>query len=228
KIDLVILNQQDINYSQPLQGTIDRMIRHMESEHWLNRRGGIFVLVQDHLSPPTKILLQTVARVVLNAADGALADQLGDLYHRPAMLPRFVPTLLAPPQPETGTIPRPTDLQFDNGLGGFSPDGKEYVIYLEPGQSTPAPWINVIANEQFGCLVSENGGGYTWADNSGENRLTTWRNDPVADTPSEALYLRDEETGDVWSPTPQPAPAQTPYLVRHGAGYSTFAHVSHG
>jgi cyclic beta-1,2-glucan synthetase len=119
-------------------------------------------------------------------------------------------------------------LLFDNGWGGFSPDGKEYIIYLRPGENTPAPWINVIANERLGFLVSESGGGYTWAENSGENRLTTWHNDPVADRAAEALYLRDEETAEVWSPTPQPAPTTAPYLVRHGAGYTIFEHHSHG
>lgn len=226
KIDLVILNQQDSSYSQQLQGTIHRLIRHLESDHWLNRRGGIFVLIEDHLSPPTRILLQTAARVILDASAGSLREQLVDVHRQPGSLPRFVPSM-PPSTQENMPLPRPTDLLFDNGLGGFSPDGKEYIIYLEPGQSTPAPWINVIANERFGCLVSENGGGYTWADNSGENRLTTWRNDPVSDASAEVVYLRDEETGEIWSPTPQPAPAPAPYLVRHGAGYTAFAHHSH-
>ncbi len=115
----------------------------------------------------------------------------------------------------------PGDLLMDNGLGGFSRDGKEYVIHLKPGQHTPHPWINVIANPQFGFLVSEAGSGCTWAENSGENRLTPWRNDPVTDMPGEALYLRDEETGLVWSPTPMPAGAETVHVIRHGAGYSS-------
>ncbi len=99
---------------------------------------------------------------------------------------------------------------------------------LKSGQSTPAPWVNVIANEQFGFLVSESGAGYTWAENSSENRLTPWRNDPVGDAPGEALYLRDEETAQVWSPLPLPSRDAEPYLVRHGAGYSQFEHHSQG
>ena len=101
------------------------------------------------------------------------------------------------------------------------------MIYLDPGQRPPAPWVNVVANPEFGFLVSESGGGYTWALNSGENRLTPWSNDPVTDRPGEALYLRDEETAEVWSPTPQPCGAPAPYLVRHGAGYTIFEHNSH-
>jgi cyclic beta-1,2-glucan synthetase len=99
---------------------------------------------------------------------------------------------------------------------------------LTPGDRTPRPWINVIANPRFGFTVSEAGAGSTWAGNSSENRLTPWSNDPVSDPPGEALYLRDEETALIWSPTPQPAPAAAPYLIRHGAGYSVFEHHSHG
>jgi cyclic beta-1,2-glucan synthetase len=117
---------------------------------------------------------------------------------------------------------------MDNSLGGFSSDGKEYVIHLKSGQRTPHPWINVIANPQFGFLVSESGFGSTWAVNSGENRLTPWRNDPVTDMPGEAVYLRDEETGLVWSPTLMPAGADTTHVIRHGAGYSIFESQSHG
>ena len=144
-------------------------------------------------------------------------------------LPGFTPSLpVAQDLESTPPLARPSDLLMDNGLGGFSPDGKEYVIHLQPGQHTPRPWINVVANPQFGFLVSETGGGCTWAVNSSENRLTPWRNDPLTDMPGEVLYLRDEETGLVWSPTPMPAGAETAHVICHGAGYSTFESQSHG
>ena len=128
---------------------------------------------------------------------------------RPEPLPPFAPERPFGAEDESPVPPvaRPAGLAFDNGLGGFSADGREYVIYLEPGQQTPAPWVNVVANPEFGFLVSESGSGDTWALNSGENRLTPWSNDPVTDRPGEALYLRDEETAEVWSPTPQPCGA---------------------
>ncbi|MEI8078443.1 MAG: glycosyl hydrolase family 65 protein, partial [bacterium] len=114
------------------------------------------------------------------------------------------------------------------GFGGFTPDGHEYIITLHPGQMTPAPWINVLANPYFGTVVSESGAAYTWIENAHEFRLTPWSNDPVQDTTGEALYLRDEQTGQFWSPTPLPARGATPYVIRHGFGYTVFEHAEHG
>ena len=102
------------------------------------------------------------------------------------------------------------------------------MIALAPGEVTPAPWVNVLANPHFGTVVSESGSAYSWSENAHEFRLTPWHNDPVSDGSGEALYLRDEETGAFWSPTPLPARAQAPYVTRHGFGYSVFEHVSHG
>lgn len=226
RIDLVILNEQDTNYGQPLQNYIYRLIHRLDSDNWLNQRGGIYMLRADQMSNAERILLFTVARVLLRGSAGSIAQQLSGLYQQPLLLPPFEATGEAQSADESH-LPRPTDLQFDNGYGGFSPDGREYQIYLTPGATTPAPWINVVANADFGFLASESGGGYTWAINSGENRLTTWRNDPISDAPAEAIYLRDEETAQVWSPTPQPAGAAAPYLIRHGAGYTIYAHNSH-
>jgi cyclic beta-1,2-glucan synthetase len=228
KIDLVIMNEKEAGYAQELQGQLNRLLRRLNSEGWLNQRGGIFLIGGGALSQEDHTLLLTVARAVLDGGKGSLAGQLSGLRTQPTRLPGLVATRARDPESERASaLERPTDLQFDNGLGGFSPDGREYVIYLKPGQWTPAPWINVIANPHSGCLISEAGGGYTWSVNSGENRLTPWRNDPVQDTPGEALYLRDEETAAVWSPTPLPAGGPAPYLIRHGAGYTVFEHHSH-
>jgi cyclic beta-1,2-glucan synthetase len=229
KIDLVILNLRDTSYSQELQNRLHRLIQRTGSDAWLNRRGGVFMLRAEQMSSAERTLLETAARVILVGERGSLARQLRTLDEWPRRLPPFVAMAssavqVEPPLP----LERPVDLLSDNGLGGFSADGREYVIYLEPGQSTPAPWINVIANPELGFIVSEAGSGTTWAGNSGENRLTPWGNDPVSDLSGEALYLRDEETGEVWSPTPLPAGAAAPALIRHGAGYSTFEHNSHG
>ena len=229
KVNLVILNDQDTGYAMDLQNVINNLISRIGASDWLNQRDGIFALITDQIPNTDLILLETVAAVILDDKMGTLADHADRLTRQPIRLPRFSPTLPVALDPES-TLPltRPRDLLMDNGLGGFSPDGKEYVIYLQGGQHTPRPWINVVANSQFGFLISEAGGGCTWAVNSGENRLTPWRNDPLTDMPGEALYLRDEETGLVWSPTPMPAGAETAYVICHGAGYSTFESQSHG
>ena len=120
------------------------------------------------------------------------------------------------------------ELPYFNSIGGFTPDGLEYAIYLGPGMNTPMPWVNVIANPSFGTLMSETGAGFTWQGNSQRNRLTQWSNDAVTDPPSEALYIRDEETGVYWTPCACPIREETAYRARHGAGYSVFEHNSHG
>jgi cellobiose phosphorylase len=117
---------------------------------------------------------------------------------------------------------------FHNGLGGFTPDGHEYVITLHAGETTPAPWVNVLANPSFGTVVSEGGAAYTWFENSHEFRLTPWTNDPVEDSSGEAFYIRDEETGQFWSPSPRPARSGAPHVIRHGFGYSVFEHYELG
>jgi cyclic beta-1,2-glucan synthetase len=228
-VNMVILNDQDTGYALDLHNAIQRQIRRMGADNLLNQRDGIFVLRADQLQHATKILFHTVAGVILDEKDGTLAEHALRLTRQPTRLPQFTASISPALDPEpTSSLPLPVDLLADNGLGGFSRDGKEYIIHLKPGQHTPHPWINVIANPQFGFLVSESGFGSTWAENSGENRLTPWRNDPVTDMPSEAIYLRDEETGLVWSPTLMPAGADTAHVIRHGAGYSIFESQSHG
>ena len=229
KVDVVIRVDKETGYGQELQGELYRLIVRMGSDLYLNQRGGIYLLSSDQMAAEDRVLLETAARAVLDGSRGTLAAQLGEPAAEPVRLPAFVPTLSQPEDLEpTPDLPRPPGLIHDNGLGGFSPDGREYLIYLKPGERTPRPWINVIANPRLGFIVSEAGAGSTWAENSAENRLTPWSNDPVSDPPGEAIYLRDEETALIWSPTPQPAPAAAPYLVRHGAGYSMFEHQSHG
>jgi cyclic beta-1,2-glucan synthetase len=227
-IDLVLLNEKESGYAQGVQGKLRRLLVRMESDDWLNRRGGIFILRSDGMDKADYNLLCSAARAILDPDKGTLEEQVGRIDGQPAYLPNLVPTRSAESDEKTAPIARPDNLLFDNGWGGFTPDGHEYVIFRKPGEPTPAPWSNVIANPAFGCIVTDGGCAFSWAVNSGENRLTPWHNDPISDTPGEVLYLRDEETGSVWTPTPEPAGAEAPYLIRHGAEYTVFEHHSHG
>ena len=227
-IDLVILNERGTSYAQESQSLIMRLVASRHSRAWVNRRGGIFILRADQMADADRTLLFSAARVILAGQENALRDIRAELNRWSSRLPVFEPraasvAVAASNEP----VSAPDELLFDNGLGGFTSDGREYVVRVKPGDTAPAPWSNVVANPQAGFLITEMGGGFTWYGNSGENRLTSWRNDPVSDTPAEALYLRDEQTGQVWSPTPLPAGVDTAFVVRHGAGYTIFEHNSY-
>jgi len=225
-VELVILNENISIYHQSLHDQITRLISSGIEAQMLDKPGGIFVRRLEQVSQDDRILLQAVARIVLSDENGTLADQLA---HR-SLLEPLIPLLVAtrPPVSEVAQ-PLPTrELIFKNGLGGFTADGREYVMTLEAGQTTPAPWVNVIANRNFGTVVSESGSAYTWMDNAHEFRLTPWRNDPVQDTPGETFYIRDEETGQYWSPTPLPVHSTAPTVIRHGFGYTVFEHLEQG
>jgi cyclic beta-1,2-glucan synthetase len=235
-VDLVILNERAASYVQELQTALETQLRMSQSRPKLDAdsmRGSVFVLRMDLISEQARALLSSVARVVLAGQRGSLADQL-DRYREPVTIsPRAarknIPAAAAAAATAAALTGAPPDLEFFNGLGGFAGSGQEYLTLLGPGQSTPAPWINVIANPHFGFQVSAEGSGYTWSRNSRENQLTPWSNDPITDRPGEALYLRDEETGELWGPTALPIrDPNTTYSARHGQGYSRFEHTAHG
>src|SRR5208283_156472 len=175
-----------------------------------------------------RLLFQAVARVIISDGRGSLAEQIDRRGSAEPTVPALPHTRTHRPLPPTvPPIPR-EDLIFYNGLGGFTPDGREYVISTGRDRVTPAPWVNVLANPHFGTVVSESGTAYTWSENAHEFRLTPWCNDPVTDSGGEAFYLRDEERGHFWSPTPLPARGATPYVTRHGFGYTVFEHAERG
>ncbi|HET9404750.1 MAG TPA: glucoamylase family protein, partial [Burkholderiales bacterium] len=232
-VDLVIWNEDHAGYRQLVQEQIMGLIAAGIEAHVMDRPGGIFVRRAEQISDEDRILVQSAARAIINDRRGALGDQINrrSLMEpraphlnmprlKPARAPRIdSPKAAAPPQRE---------LLFYNGLGGFTLDGREYVITTAHGQVTPAPWVNVLANPHFGTVISESGMAYTWSENAHEFRLTPWSNDPVTDASGEAFYLRDEDSGDFWSPAPLPARGATPYVSRHGFGYSSFEHAEGG
>jgi cyclic beta-1,2-glucan synthetase len=257
EVDLVILNEHAVGYFEEMHEQLGSLVRASDAHTLVDKPGGVFLRKGAVLSADDKMLLQAAAHVVLSGERGTLASQV-DHPERPAAVPgRLVPSARRDKEtrrqgdkeiePGPGA---PSSLQFANGVGGFTPDGREYVIRLRPQPEAmsrrgsvslspglrvslsaalpPAPWINVVANPSFGFLISESGGGYTWAGNSQMNRLTPWHNDPVADPPGEAIYVRDEATGEVWTPTPLPCRSGAAVTVRHGQGYTVFEQRSRG
>ena len=233
-VDLVIWNEDRAGYRQGLHEQILGLVASGLEANLIDRPGGIFVRMAEHLSPEDRTLFQAAARIVISDTQGTLKEQAN---RRQSPQARALPALLVPSQPLSAPSPAsaalPAGLQFFNGLGGFSADGRAYCIRTTVGagglqQTTPQPWVNVIANARFGTVVSESGSAYSWSENAHAMRYTPWSNDPVSDATGEAVYLRDEESGAFWSPTPLPCGGLGEHVTQHGFGYSLFAHTQDG
>ncbi|HTB07368.1 MAG TPA: glucoamylase family protein [Bacteroidia bacterium] len=221
-VDLVIWNEEHSGYRQIFQNEIQSLV----PAELADRPGGIFVRASDQISNEDRILFQTVARINISDNGGALADHIQRKQLQKVIIPYISPT--QPHKPIVTDVALPEGLLFFNGLGGFSPDGSEYIIRIDSKNKTPAPWVNVIANPNFGTVISESGSAYTWTENAHELRLTPWNDDPVCDTGGETFYLRDEENGTFWSTTLLPTGGDSAYITRHGFGYSAFEHIEDG
>ncbi len=224
--DLVILNESAGGYQQDLQESLRRAVEQVVNWHCPGP-GGVFIINAAELPDEDKTLLFAAARLVLRAEGPSLRAQTR-LPRRTACLPALARS--AAPLAGVAASDDVQGLLFFNGWGGFSPDGREYRILLKNGNHLPAPWINVIANPRFGCLVSELGTGYTWWQSSREYKLTPWSNDPVLDPPGEMCYLRDEDSGELWSAAPGRGDGSSAsgYTVAHGRGFTCFRHERHG
>jgi cyclic beta-1,2-glucan synthetase len=229
-IDLVIVNEAVTSYLQELQAAIESLAR--ASQQRLQQGGqpaggSVFALRAEVMSPVSRLAVVAAAHVALVSRRGTLAEQLDRLEDPSA---ESLPLLARrPPRPvRAAALPQPA-LELFNGTGGFAADGSEYTIVLRPGETTPMPWINVIGQPRFGFQVSATGSGFTWSVNSHENPLTTWSNDAVGDPPPEAIYLRDDDTGEIWTVTAAPVrDSEGTYVAHHGQGYSRFEYASRG
>jgi cyclic beta-1,2-glucan synthetase len=201
-IDLLFLNEEPAGYLQPTQDQMLALLRSSPAQAHQDQRGGVFVRRASHLDARERALVLSAARVALRTSAGSLARQLRQAAESAAVTP-------ARPSPVVERVSNLPSLRFDNGVGGFTDDGSEYVVY---GQ-TPAPWCNVLANPTFGCLVTESGAGFTWLENSQRQRLTPWSNDAVSDPPGEMIHARDPESGAVW---------RLSGVARHGHGQTVF------
>ena len=224
KVDLILLVEEEVGYNLPLKRLVSDIVSSREIADIPKVGKDIFILERHAVLPEDVSLFYSYARIVLRSGIRSLEDQITTPVLPPPM--KMVPFTKAFEYPSIDFTT--SHLKFFNGLGGFSPDGSEYQILLRYEYCTPAPWINVISNNSFGCLVSDLGSGYTWYGNSRENKLTPWSNDVVSDPPGEVFYMRDEDTAEIWSLTPSPMRQRVPYRITHGFGYSKFEHSSHG
>jgi cyclic beta-1,2-glucan synthetase len=220
--DLIIWNEDPSGYRQALQDTILSIVSSRAASSLLDKPGGIFVRRGEQISEDDKVLMQSVARAIITDTAGTLGEQTARRATPSGQVPRFNPIRRRKQETLVGVEIPQRELVAFNGLGGFTSDGREYVITIKPDHPTPAPWVNVLANPNFGTVVSESGAAYTWCENAQAFRLTPWNNDWITDSCGEAFYVRDEESGRFFSPCPKPAPGPWPYTTRHGFGYTIF------
>ena len=238
RVDLVVLSHEENSYSNPLFSLVSEIVYASQTYDVLNRHKDVFIVNANNMQPEDMYLFYAVARLVFKGNGGTMKEQLKTKTPKktpdiPDSVKKEVRVITLNPvekvqehhSEESGELEG--KLQFYNGLGGFSSDGSEYVIRLEKGQMTPAPWVNIVSNPDFGFMATEAGSGYTWCENSRENKLSPWSNDPVSDNPGEIFYLNDE-FGMSWSICPLPIRDDEPYTIRHGFGYTEFEHESHG
>lgn len=225
KVDLVILNLEGNSYVQPMQNEINELIDSSHLRNKKNQFGGVFVYNKETMKEEDIELIMAIARLVVDSAN---RDLFKHIKENEIKSNEIYKNEIKSQQAEKSTFSYGIDtskLQYFNGLGGFSKQGDSYIIVLKDYNNTPAPWINVISNKSFGFHVSEGGAAYTWNKNSRENKLTSWTNDAVVDGESEAIYIKDEETGRVWSISPKPIRDGGEYVIEHGFGYSNFKHT---
>jgi Cellobiose phosphorylase len=228
KVDLIIFNDFIGSYEQPLSEALRHLVLASSDRDLLDRSGGVFIISSNIMPIEDKILFKAVARLDLYAESGSLSKQLEAPKDESKLPHELIPQTRIVNIRRQSPIISARAIEFFNSYGGFVAEGEEYTVNLRKNKLTPAPWSNILANPFFGCQISESGAGYTWAENSRENKLTPWLNDPVMDLSGEVCYLRDEESGEFWSLTSFPIQEDEPYDVYHGRGYSRFEHNSHG
>ncbi|MBD3616291.1 MAG: glycosyltransferase 36 [Gracilimonas sp.] len=228
--DLLILNDHPPSYADEVEEGIKMAMEHYQSLQKVPGGGNVFVHRSEMLPEEDLNLMLTVASIVLEGAFPNLDEMAAQ--ERTSSVTDSEVTFIRIPKVEIPKDEVTHNLKYFNGFGGFTSDENSYQLIIKRDPETgdlnlpPVPWVNVIANPEFGFLVTESGGGYTWSENSRENKLTSWANDVVLDPLSEAFYIREHQNQHYWSLTPAPAPGSHPYIVTHGFGYTTYEHTS--
>jgi cyclic beta-1,2-glucan synthetase len=231
KADAVILNEHPASYREETNEQLTQLIDGGPWSAWKGKPGGAFLLQADAIAEAEKVLLNVVAQAVISGDRGTLEQQLDRSETEPPLPLGKTPVDEAPEAGQSEAGPEPPPLLLHNGLGGFTRDGRQYVVVLEGERETPLPWINVLANPRFGSIVTTSGAAHTWSEDSRENRLTPFANDPVTDPTAEAIFVRDEESGTLWGATPAPlrrTPRSPRWVVRHAPGVTRYSRAAHG
>ena len=228
EIDLVILNEEKEKYDSYVKDAILDSILNRNIAYMLNTRGGIYVL--NNINDKDKNLISAYSKLVIDAKNGNLNLQLNDFDDDIIKINSKEETEIVEPIEEEAKENKISnlDLKYYNDYGGFSQDGKEYMIRVNKNEIVPMPWSHILTNANFGTLVTEAMGGYTWYKNSRLNRITAWSNNSIQDVPSEVIYLKDEDTKKAWSLGLNPMPDNNDYYINYGFGYSRYIHESVG
>ena len=222
--DLVVVNHEPASYVMALRQQITALKdAHAAALHAQPGAAetGFFVLASTDVQPDEMSTLRTLARVRLNADGRPLAhhvQELADVHDKALEERQAISSAALPAEMGAEIVPRRPRGDFAQASGEFRFD---VTALVRPAK----PWVNVLANPDFGTQISEAGGGYSWATNSRLNMLTPWSNDPVGDPPGESLLLQDVKTMQVWSVTPSAGgDNQAEYRVAHGQGYTVISH----
>ncbi len=233
EIELVILNEEENQFEQYVQEAINSEIANRHMEYLKNIRGGIFVLKKDKLEADYNKMLEFRANLIINAHAGNIENQIKEQEEEylnsivdieneniaQKEMQNFEKKILGPDI---------TKLKYYNEYGGFSEDGKEYIIKLNNKNKLPNVWSHVLTNENFGTVVTQNMGGYTWNKNSRLKRITAWSNDSILDTPSEIIYIKDREYNKIWSLNANMNLSEEEYSIRYGFGYAVYSSMKFG
>lgn len=227
-VDLVILNEDQVGYRQQIQDQIRGLIATGSESHTIGRPGGIYICSAEQVPNENRVLLQAVARAIIIDTRGTLEEQVNRRVLSRIQMDKLIPGHKQYDDIKTVALEQNPELILNNTLGGFNLEGNEYIITTTPTNKTPLPWVNILANPHFGTVITESGLAYTWSENAHEFRLTPWSDDSVGAKGGEAFYLRDEDSGLFWSPTPLPCRGSQPYITHHGFGYSLFEYEEFG
>lgn len=229
-LDLIFIIDEERGYTHPLEDHVSQIVNNSLSNLYLNSENGVHIIDGSKLSSNERKVILSLSKIVLDSSLGSVEDQINmsSRYGIESLQKNTISTPRYPAEPNLpSTIKATTDLTFYNGIGGFTAEGKEYQMTIEPNRGTPLPWSNIIANKHFGTLVTESGLGYTWAQNSQLNKITPWSNDFVTDDQGEVIYLKNIKSKKYWSATPLPC-KNSSFQVSHTQGYSTYSSTYEG